>query len=78
MSNDWPRNDPKFANLEEEISGNHPKGLQGFLEELEIAGGSSQCVVTWQVGEIAYRCKTCQTNEARCLIYLNLFIKFIC
>ena len=40
------------------------KELDAYLDEFR-AQGESQCTNVWSKGIIAYRCRTCQTNDSR-------------
>ena len=44
--------------------------LDTYLEEYR-SQGQSQCTNVWSKGNIAYRCRTCQTKDSRC--YLEYF-----
>lgn len=41
------------------------KDLDSYLEEFR-SQGQSQCTKVWSKGNIAYRCRTCQTKDSRC------------
>lgn len=46
------------------MSGGDP--LDSYLDYFK-AQGQSQCTNVWSKGIIAYRCRTCQTNDSRCV-----------
>jgi hypothetical protein len=44
------------------------KDLDSYVDEFR-AQGESQCTNVWSKGIIAYRCRTCQTNDSRYVWY---------
>lgn len=47
------------------------KILTLILRSIAHRAGQSQCTNVWSKGNIAYRCRTCQTKDSRC--YLEYF-----